>query len=402
MSTPIPLLIVDDDPLFAKLLRHLLASLGAELECAPTWVDGPEKAMLELGRDHYEVVLLDYQLPGADGLHVLAQIQELPAGRQPAVIMLTGSGNEAVAVEAMKRGAKDYLAKADLRAAPLTRAIRSALVQKHLADQVARYAAETRADLELARQLQHSFLPQSYPSFPRSAPPERSALRFAHRYQPTTQLAGDFFLVLPLSETRAGVFICDVMGHGVRSALVTAMIRALAEDLARAAGEPGQFLSGMNRKLCSMLQQTEGPMFATGFYLVADIGAGQMSYANAGHPPALHLKRRQGLGNPLPTAQIDGPAMGMFSESVYGTGCAQLEPGDVVLLFSDGVYEVENASGGEDYGLERFLIGVRQRMNLPLGKMFDDLLAEVLEFSGGAGFADDVCLLGMEVASPAS
>src|SRR5262249_55191512 len=245
MSTPIPLLIVDDDPVFAMLVRGLVASLR-ELECAPTWVDTPEKAMLELGRNHYEIGLLDYQLPGADGLQVLAQIHELPSERQPAVIMLTGSGNEAVAVEAMKRGARDYLVKADLKAAPLTRAIHSALAQKHLTEKVARYAAETQADLELARQLQHSLLPLSYPSFPRSAPPERSALRFLHRYQPTTQLAGDFFLVLPLSETRAGVFICDVMGHGVRSALVTAMIRALTEDLARTAAEPGQFLSEMN------------------------------------------------------------------------------------------------------------------------------------------------------------
>jgi sigma-B regulation protein RsbU (phosphoserine phosphatase) len=398
MDTPIPLLIVDDDPVFALVVKQIVASLGPDLACAPTWVDTAEKGLIELGRDNYDVVLLDYHLPGADGLHVLAQIQQLPAERQPAVIMLTASGNEAVAVEAMKRGARDYLAKADVAVAPLTRAIHNALAQKRLADQVARYSAEMQADLDLARQLQQSLLPQNYPAFPRSASPEQSALRFSHRYLPAAQLGGDFFLVLPLSEMRVGVFICDVMGHGVRAALVTAMVRALAEDLARLAAEPGQFLSEMNRKLCGMLPQTEDPLFATGFYLVADLQAAEMLYANAGHPSALHLQRRRRQAAPLPSAPIEGPAMGMFANAVYGTGRVGLEPNDSVLLFTDGVYEVQNPGADQEYGPERFLNAVRARMDLPPGKLFDGVLAEVLEFSGGAGFIDDVCLLGMEVA----
>ena len=75
-------------------------------------------------------------------------------------------------------------------------------------------------------------------AFPRSAAPEDSALRFVHRFYPASELAGDFFSVLPLSDTRAGIFICDVMGHGVRSALVTALLRALVDNAAATAADP--------------------------------------------------------------------------------------------------------------------------------------------------------------------
>src|SRR5262245_28356297 len=231
-SAAIPLLIVDDDPVYAHFVQHLVQNLGSELPCQPACVDTAERAFEELSRYQYELVLLDYNLPGANGLQVLAQIQSLPVNRQPAVIMLTASGNEAVAVEAMKRGAKDYLPKADLDVPPLRRALSTALAQKRLAEQVARFNAQMRSDLDMARKLQQSLLPDRYPSFPRAAPPAQSALRFAHRFQPTTALAGDFFSVLGLSDTEAGVFICDVMGHGVRSALVTAMLRALVDELA--------------------------------------------------------------------------------------------------------------------------------------------------------------------------
>jgi sigma-B regulation protein RsbU (phosphoserine phosphatase) len=398
MNAPaIPLLIVDDDPVFALFVRQLVEVLSSELPCAPEWVDTAEKALEILSRQRYELVLLDYNLPGANGLQVLAQIQELPTAQQPAVIMLTASGNEAVAVEAMKRGAKDYLPKADLEVPPLTRALKSALAQKRLAEQVARYNAQMQAELDMARTLQQSLLPDKYPCFPREAPPEQSALRFEHRFHSTTALAGDFFGVLGLSDTEAGVFICDVMGHGVRSALVTAMVRALVDELAPRLRDPGQFLTEMNRKLAAILKQTDGPLYATAFYLIANPAGGQMRYANAGHPRPLHLQRRAGAASPLPMTQRGGPALGLFGQSAYATSRCPLAEEDLVLLFTDGLFEVVVADG-EDYGQERLLAAARERMPLPLPKLLDELLADVRTFSGGKEFDDDVCLLGMEAA----
>jgi sigma-B regulation protein RsbU (phosphoserine phosphatase) len=397
-SDPVSLLIVDDDPVFGRFVQQLVRVINGDLPCTPTWVDTAEKALEELRRCSYDLALLDYNLPGADGLALLTTIQDFPPAQQPAVIMLTASGSEAIAVEAMKRGAKDYLPKAGLDVPPLMRAIKSALAQKRLAEQVAAYNHQIKADLAMARSLQQSLLPDSYPAFPRSAAPEQSAFRFCHRFVPTTELAGDLFSLLGLSDTQAGVFICDVMGHGVRSALVTAILRALLDDLAPRLIDPGLFLSEMNRKLARMLRQTETPLFATAFYLVADSATHQMHYAAAGHPAPLHLQRRAGTVAPLSLSGGHGPALGLFGEAAYPTSQCALAPQDLVLLYTDGLFEVVEADGREDYGQQRLLAATRQRINLPSAMLLDELIAEVRAFAGGAEFDDDVCLLGMEVA----
>jgi phosphoserine phosphatase RsbU/P len=396
-ARPIALLIVDDDPVFAGYVQQLVRVLGQDLPCTPTWVDTAEKAVEEVRRGRYDLALLDYHLPGADGLSLLASIQELAPARQPAVIMLTASGSEAVAVEAMKRGAKDYLPKAGLDVPPLMRAVKSALAQKRLADQVAAYNAQMKADLEMARSLQQSLLPDAYPCFPRSASPNESALRFCHRFFPATQLAGDFFSLLALSDTQAGVFICDVMGHGVRSALITAILRALLDDLAPGLPHPGEFLAEMNRKLAHMLKQKEDPLFATALYVIADVATGRMRCANAGHPPPLHLQRATGRALRLAPPKSTGPALGLFPDAAYAAFESPLAPGDLVLLFTDGLFEVVDRAGDQEYGQERLLAAARERMRLPPACLCDELIAEVRAFSGAAEFEDDVCLLGMEV-----
>ena len=395
-SSPIPLLIVEDDPVFARFVRQLVLSLGPELLCAPHWADNASKALAELSAGRYELVLLDYNLPDGDGLQVLAKIHDLPLAQQPAVIMLTASGNEAVAVEAMKRGAQDYLGKAGLEVLPLLRALQTALAQKRLTAQVAAYHAQIEADLQMARHLQLSLLPDRYPDFPPTGLTGQSNLRFGHRFLPAAQLAGDFFSVLSLSGTQAGLFICDVMGHGVRSALVTAMLRALVDDIAPRRNDPGQFLAEMNRRLLSLLKQPEAPLFATAFYLIADLTAGEIRYASAGHPRPLHLQNLTGTVAPLPLPAHAGPALGLFADAKYITAQSPLAAGDILLLFTDGLFEVANAAGQEYFGQERLLETARRHRQLPLEKLLDELIGTVRAFSGGAEFGDDVCLLGME------
>lgn len=398
IASPVNLLLVDDDPVFARFVRQLLASLDAEPLCRPLWVDSVGRALTELGERDYELVLLDYSLPDGDGLQVLARIRELPAARQPAVIMLTASGNEAIAVNAMKSGARDYLTKADLDALPLRRAIQSALAQKRLADQVAAFHRQREEDLAMARQLQQSLLPAAFPRFPAAAPPEQSALRFEFRFRPAAELAGDFFTVLPLSDQAAGVFICDVMGHGIRSALVTAMLRALVDELAPRLREPGDFLVELNRRLNAMLRPVDAPLFATAFYLVADSATGEARYANAGHPRPLHLRPAAGELRRLRVRPRSGPALGLAANAEYTTTTCALEPGDQVVLFTDGLFEVLSTGGEEDFGQARLEAVATAHLGQPASAVLDALLAAVQAFSGGAGFADDVCLLSLEVA----
>ena len=107
-------------------------------------------------------------------------------------------------------------------------------------------------DLDMASEVQQAFLPQQFPSFPSHAAPGQSAIGFFSQYLPTGAVGGDFFHVLPLSDTEAGIFICDVMGHGVRAALVTAIQRALVEEMAGLGRQPGDFLTHINQALLSI------------------------------------------------------------------------------------------------------------------------------------------------------
>jgi sigma-B regulation protein RsbU (phosphoserine phosphatase) len=251
-------------------------------------------------------------------------------------------------------------------------------------------------DLKMAREIQMAMLPQQYPSFPLGALPSESLLQFRHRYHPTGQVGGDFFNILPLAANKAGVFICDVMGHGVRSALVTAMVRALVEELRPMAGDPGQLLTRINRDMRAILQQTGSLLFTTAFYLVADLETRQITYANAGHPRPFLIHRMGGGVEILKYA--DGrarPALGLFENTAYPTVSRPLTGGDIVMLFTDGLYEVEGQGGGQ-YSQELLLEAVRKHAHLHCDALFSELLKEIPAFAEGHEFTDDVCLVGME------
>jgi sigma-B regulation protein RsbU (phosphoserine phosphatase) len=231
-------------------------------------------------------------------------------------------------------------------------------------------------DLKMAREIQLTMLPQQYPAFPAAGPQSQSAFEFTHRYLPTGTVGGDFFTVSALSDTEAGVFICDVAGHGVRSALVTAMVRALVEELKPVATNPGKFLTKLNSNLHAILKHTGTPMLTTGFYLVADWKTGVMRYANAGHPKPLHVRRSEGRVEPLTVPGRSQPALGLFEGGEYPASEVALRTGDMVMLFTDGLYEVEGPSN-ELYSQDLLITGVKRRFKMPAGQLFDELLEEI-------------------------
>jgi phosphoserine phosphatase RsbU/P len=252
-------------------------------------------------------------------------------------------------------------------------------------------------DLRMAREIQQAIIPQQYPCFPKSADPKDSLLRFCHRYFPAGAVGGDFFNVRALSDTTAGVFICDVMGHEVRSALITAIMRALVEELAELATEPGRLLGQINHELRAILRQSGTPMFTTAFYLVADLERREIRYANAGHPKPLLIRRPANHARVLSNATGKCcPALGLFDDTVYPASQCQIAPGDLVMLFTDGLYDIE---GPEQDRLNQdwLLTETQKRIRCPVGVLFDALLNEIRALSGQTSFPDDVCLVGMEV-----
>lgn len=248
----------------------------------------------------------------------------------------------------------------------------------------------------MAREIQLTMLPQQYPLFPKGAPPDQSAFQFTHRYCSAEAVSGDFFAVSALSDEEAGVLICDVTGHGIRAALVTAMIRALAEELKPCAGDPGFFLRKLNSDLFNILKSTGSPMLTTAFYFVANWQTGTLRFANAGHPKPLLVRRPDNsvtaLANTIGHSQ---PALGLFDDPPYETSEAPIAPGDFIMLFTDGLYEVQGANE-ELYSQQRLIMDLKALIAKPTSRIFDDLLTVVRNFSVGHEFEDDVCLVGMD------
>ena len=251
-------------------------------------------------------------------------------------------------------------------------------------------------NLRTAREIQLAMLPQQYPLFPPTAGPEQTALRFLHRYQPAETVSGDFFTVTQISATEAGVLICDVTGHGTRAALVTAMIRAIAEELKPLARDPANFLRKLNFDLHSILKNTGSPMLTTAFYAVVDCATGTLRFANAGHPKPLLLRRAENSVKPLVNASGKSqPALGLFEDPVYGTTEIQIQPGDFLMLFTDGIYEVQGQHE-ELYSQERLMHDVKNLIAQTPSEIFDGLIEVVRGFALNGEFEDDVCLVGMD------
>ncbi len=256
-------------------------------------------------------------------------------------------------------------------------------------------------DLKMAREIQFTMLPQQYPFFPRVGAPSQNAFQFTQRYLPSGTVGGDFFAISALSESEVGVFICDVAGHSVRSALVTAMIRAIVEELKPVATDPGRFLTRLNSDLHAILKHTGSPMLTTAFYLVADSRSGELRYSNAGHPKPLVIRRDAGKVEPLAEfGRKSQPVLGLFASATYQTSEIKLAPGDMAMLFTDGLYEVQDAK--EELYSQDLLVGaVQRRVRLPASQLFDELLDEIREFSAEKAFSDDVCLVSLEFEPPA-
>ena len=257
---------------------------------------------------------------------------------------------------------------------------------------------QTAEELKMARELQLAMLPHEFPCVPRHKPRAESDLEFFSFFFPAGAVSGDFFDVIPLSDTTVGLFICDVMGHDVRAALVTAMMRALVVDLSATTTEPGELLVQINREVAGVFNQTGSTMYATAFYLIADVARAELRYASAAHPEPILLHRQRGTAEWLghSPGQKKGPALGLFAEGQFPTHRCAMEVGDLIALYTDGLIEAEGANN-ESFSPERLLAGVNQRAKLPTNELFTGLLDEIKHFSANAEFEDDVCVVGVEV-----
>ncbi len=267
--------------------------------------------------------------------------------------------------------------------------------QKRIHNELIEYNAQLAEDLNLANEFQLAFIQRDYPVFPPGVDPSASALEFGHVYIPSGAVGGDFFEIFAVSMSRVGVFISDVMGHGVRSALIVATIRGLIEELGPFRYDPAAFLSHMNTDLSRVVNHPGQTMFATAFYMVMDITTGEITYAGAGHPQPVLLKNGQAAPLHHEAGRVD-PALGLFPSTEYHQHTARMDPGDAMVFYTDGIVEAENADT-DSFDTARLGDSLCRHAGTDVTGMLEGLVGDVQVFSGRKRFDDDVCLVGMKL-----
>ena len=187
---------------------------------------------------------------------------------------------------------------------------------------------EIHRELELARRIQLSILPGAFP--------ESADFRVAARYVPMTSVAGDLYDYFVLGDRQAGLLIADVSGHGVPAALIASMVKMAATSQRAHAAHPAQLLAGMN---AALFGNTQG-QYVTAAYVHLDAGKRELRYAAAGHPAMLML--RHGVATEIAE---NGLLLGAAEGADYSDRTVALEPGDRLLLYTDGLVEARNAQG---------------------------------------------------------
>jgi len=251
-------------------------------------------------------------------------------------------------------------------------------------------------EVKLALEIQQALATTSFPSV---VSKNGNKLSFGSRYLPISGLAGDFFEVLSLGDDRYGIFICDVMGHGVRAALVVSMLRGLLATQNVKSRDSAEFLTIMNTGLTSILKRANVTMFATAFYGIIDLEELTLGYSCAGHPGPVIAGKDRSLQ--LCVERNDkGPALGLIPSVLYRTGVIDLEGIQRLLLYTDGVLEAENEAG-EQFLEKRLQKTAGEHPERDIDRWLDGILDAVLDFSEGHHFDDDVCLLGIEISAHA-
>lgn len=268
--------------------------------------------------------------------------------------------------------------------------------REQYAEQLRIKNAEMQADLDMAREVQLALLPRNFPLFPINATENDCLVKFSHFYRPSTTLGGDFFYILPFSDHQVGIFTCDVMGHGIRAALITAIMRSMVEELKPVADNPGLFLSHMNREFMTILKDAQEFMFVSATYVFFDLQLRRLAFSDAGHPNPLLINRLRCTAVPLrDVPEPLGPAFGIMDKHTYPTLERPLKEGDGILIYTDGITEAEG-TGRDLYGEDRLFASARKQLAAAPDQLLPSMVADAESFAG-AGFDDDVCLVTAEV-----
>lgn len=220
-----------------------------------------------------------------------------------------------------------------------------------------------RQELEIAQRIQRSILPADFPP--------SAHFQVAARYVPMTAVAGDFYDFLAGDDQQAGILIADVSGHGVPAALIASMVKLAASSQRNNATCPSDLLNAINATLCGNTQT----QFVTAAYVYLHAPSRELRYAAAAHPPMLLLRDGE-----VSEIEENGLMLAAFPFATYSTVSRPLEPGDRLLLYTDGVLEATD-SKAEEFGQERLTYLLRQTASLSGAETADQIVAKVQHWS---------------------
>ncbi len=281
----------------------------------------------------------------------------------------------------------------------VTRLIETQQRYQRLAKELNEKNKALEKEINLAREVQQALQPLNIHDreWTNQAGITRRA-RFHHVYMPSAGVAGDCFEVFPVGQNSIGMLICDVMGHGVRAALIASMMRGLMEQIVNLADTPALLLSSLNRQLYRIFSKANITMFASACYVYLDLDRKRLTLASAGHPAPIVLPE---TGKPFQPAIPRTPALGLLENAQFRESEIRLENNLKLMLFTDGLTEAQDATGDE-IGAPRIMEFLQQRTPRNIREMLDISLAGVHQFTGSIQQDDDICLLGVEFTEEAS
>jgi sigma-B regulation protein RsbU (phosphoserine phosphatase) len=321
------ILIVDDDALSRKILAQVLTSNGYNCQVCG---DGAQ-ALEIIHAKPPSLLLLDFDMPGANGAEVLKQLrsdQEQAIAQMPA-IMLTAHGSDESEVSCLQAGADDFVTKpvnaAVLRARIETqlrlRSMRRQLEKQN--DELEQWRHDLERDLAAARLTQQSLIPQK--------PLALHGWDVAASYRPVIQVGGDIYGWLPMKNGQILFWIADGSGHGAAAALLTTLAKLLFQHGSVEHNAPARVMEAVNDDFRSIFA---GRSFMTAMCVALDHTTGSAHVVGAGHPPLL-INRRNGATESIPSV---APPLGLIERPEFVETALKLEPGDTFLLYTDGLF----------------------------------------------------------------
>jgi len=373
----IKILLVEDDPDDVWVMRNLLSDRWDE-PFDMVQVELLSAAVERCEEDRFDVILLDLTLPDSGGLETFFAMHAR-AGDVP-IVVLSGQSDETVAIKAVQAGAEDYIVKGQINDRMLVRSIRYAIERsrRHRAEDVMR---ETNEEFRMAQEIQQRLYPGESPKLP--------GFDIAGALFPATATAGDYFDYIPMLEGCLGIVLGDVSSHGMGPALLMSETRACLRTLALMYADVGDILTRANRLLAA---DSNDFHFVTLAMMRLDPSSRSMVYASAGQRGYL-------FGEGLETTVLDSTSipLGVRPDTVVpAAGTMTLQPGNLVVFFTDGVVEAESP-GRVRFGVARALQVIRSERARPAREIIAALHDEVLGFCRNQPPQDDMTIVVVKV-----